>query len=219
MNRKRVMVTKPEIAGNASTMRCHISNERLRARERRRHHQVRAIKRCQRHIPTASAKALHTRPRMTRPRRRRRAMETLDLRCKDGINTRGARHNHHAGPAQRARWLAEPTRRQQRAIDGGSPGIDKHNIQVASNLSMLKCVIKYRAINTLICCARTRYGCHAIRTNRHGHSRKHRSELFRFIRNPITRAVAAQRNHGMMPGRLQRLNTPANKRRLSRAAH
>ena len=146
-------------------------------------------------------------------------MQTLDLRCKDGIETRGARHNHHAGPTQRARWLAEPTRRQQRAIDGGSAGIHKHNVQVASNLSMLKRVIKYRTINTLICGTRTRYGCNAIRTNRHWHSREHRSEFFRFIGNSITRSVAAQRNHWMMPGRLQHLNTPANKRRLSRAAH
>ena len=36
MNRKRVMVAKPEIALDASTMRCHIRNKRLRARERRR---------------------------------------------------------------------------------------------------------------------------------------------------------------------------------------
>jgi hypothetical protein len=146
-------------------------------------------------------------------------MKTLDLRCKDGIDTRSARHNHHAGPAQRGRWLAEPTRRQQRAVDGGSAGIHKHNVQVASNLSMLKRVIKYRTINTLICGARTRYGRDAIRTNRHWHSRKHRSELFRFIRYSIACSVATQRNHRMMTGRLQRLNTPANKRRLSRAAH
>jgi hypothetical protein len=146
-------------------------------------------------------------------------MQTLDLRCKDGIDTRGARHNHHAGPAQRARWLSEPTRRQERAVDRGSSSIHKHNVQVASNLSMLKCVIKYRAINTLICCARTRYRCHAIRTNRHWNSRQHGAELFRFIRYSITRAVAAQCNHRMMAGRLQRLNAPSNKRSLSRAAH
>jgi hypothetical protein len=84
---------------------------------------------------------------------------------------------------------------------------------------MLKRVIKYRTINTLICGARTRYGRNAIRTNRHWHSRKHRSELFRFIRYSIACSVATQRNHRMMTGRLQRLNTPANKRRLSRAAH
>ena len=125
---KCVMVTKPEFARDASSMCRHIGNERLRARERRRHHQVRAIKRCERHVPTASTKPLHTQPRMTRPRHGRRAMQTLDLRCKDGINTRCARHNHHAGSTQRARWLAEPTRRQQRAIDRGSSGIHQHNV-------------------------------------------------------------------------------------------
>ena len=128
LSSKRVMVTKPEIARDASSMCRRIGNERLRTRERRRHHQVRAIKRCERHVPTTSAKALHAQPRMTRPRHGRRAMQTLDLRCKDGINTRCARHNHHAGSTQRARWLAEPTRRQQRAVDRGSSGIHQHNV-------------------------------------------------------------------------------------------
>ena len=213
------MVAEADVVRDARAVRDRIGDERVRMGKRRRHHHALSGQRRQRHVMPTRTVALDARPRVTRPRNGRPAVQHLDGLRKRRVHAVGTGHHHQASTPQRGSGFAQPTRWQQRAVDRRTRGIHQHDVEVTRDPPMLESIVKHHAIDARILRPCLRDRGHSVGTHGKRHARERRAVFLGFVGDTIARAVAAERDRRPMSRGNERLRTPAHERGLARASH
>ena len=116
------------------------------------------------------------------------------------IRRRGTRDDDEVCTPQRRRGFAQPPGRQAMAVDPRARGIDQHDVQGATHLTMLESVVEHGDVDGRMHGACLGDRRRAVGTHGHANAGQLRAVLLGLVRNPAHGAVAAQRHHGRVAG-------------------